>query len=109
MTYRIQPSAQAEADIDRFFNWLSERSPDGAVRWYESFWNAMERLKNFPRSSSIAAEYASISSVTVSTPESCSFQYVPIYLFQPSRGCAARQRLTGFSSGQVSIVSVRFL
>jgi hypothetical protein len=28
MSYRIQPSAQAEADIDRIFNWLSARSPD---------------------------------------------------------------------------------
>jgi plasmid stabilization system protein ParE len=56
MTYRIQPSAQAEADIDRIFNWLSQRSPDGAARWYESFWNATERLKKFPLSSSIAAE-----------------------------------------------------
>jgi plasmid stabilization system protein ParE len=56
MTYRIQPSAQAEADIDRIFNWLSQRSPDGAARWYESFRDATERLKQFPQSSGISAE-----------------------------------------------------
>jgi hypothetical protein len=43
--YRIQPSAQAETDINRIFNCLSERSPDGAARWYESFWDATERLQ----------------------------------------------------------------
>ncbi len=56
MSYRIRPSAQAEADIERIFNWLLERSPDGATRWYESFWDATERLKEFPLSCSLAAE-----------------------------------------------------
>jgi plasmid stabilization system protein ParE len=56
MSYRIQPSAQAEADIDRIFHWLSQRSPDGAARWYESFWDATQRLKNFPQSCSLAPE-----------------------------------------------------
>jgi plasmid stabilization system protein ParE len=56
MSYRIQPSAQAETDIDRIFNWLSERSPDGAARWYESFWDATERLRKFPQSCSLATE-----------------------------------------------------
>jgi plasmid stabilization system protein ParE len=43
MSYRIKPSAQAEAEIDRIFHWLSQRSPEGAARWYESFWDATER------------------------------------------------------------------
>jgi plasmid stabilization system protein ParE len=30
MTYRVEPAAQAEADIDRIFAWLSQRSPEGA-------------------------------------------------------------------------------
>ncbi len=38
MTYRVEPTAQAEADIDRIFVWLSKRSLDGARRWYESLW-----------------------------------------------------------------------
>jgi plasmid stabilization system protein ParE len=56
MSYRIQPSAQAEADIDRIFTWLSGRSPEGAARWYESFWEGAKRLKEFPLSCAIAAE-----------------------------------------------------
>ena len=56
MSYSIEPSARAEADIDRIFHWLSERSPDGAARWYESFWDATERLKKFPNSCSLAPE-----------------------------------------------------
>ena len=46
MSYRIQPSAQAETDIDRIFNWLSERSPDGAARGYESFWDGSAKNSN---------------------------------------------------------------
>jgi len=56
MTYRVQPTAQAEADIDRIFAWLSERSPDGARRWYESFWDSAERLKSSPQSFALAPE-----------------------------------------------------
>ena len=29
MTYRVQLTAQAEADIDRIFDWLFQRSPEG--------------------------------------------------------------------------------
>lgn len=56
MTYRVQPTAQAEADIERIFAWLSQRSPEGAARWYESFWNAAERLKTMPHSCGLAPE-----------------------------------------------------
>ncbi len=56
MTYRVQPTAQAEADIDRIFNWLFERSPEGARRWYEAFWDSAERLESFPLSCGVAPE-----------------------------------------------------
>jgi plasmid stabilization system protein ParE len=56
MTYRVEPTAQAEADIDRIFAWLSERSPEGARRWYESFWDSAERLKTMPLSCGLAPE-----------------------------------------------------
>jgi toxin ParE1/3/4 len=56
MSYRIEPTGQALADIEQIFHWLSNRSVDGAARWYESFWDATERLKQFPRSCAIAAE-----------------------------------------------------
>ena len=56
MSYRIQPSAQAEADIAHIFDWLSKRSPDGASRWYEAFWDATEQLKKHPLSCALAPE-----------------------------------------------------
>src|SRR5262249_54544971 len=56
MTFRIEPTAQALADIERIFGWLSTRSVDGAARWYESYWDATERLTRFPRSCALAAE-----------------------------------------------------
>jgi plasmid stabilization system protein ParE len=56
MTYRVEPTAQAEADIDRIFAWLSERSHEGARRWYESFWESAERLETFPLSCGLAPE-----------------------------------------------------
>jgi toxin ParE1/3/4 len=56
MTYRVELTAQAEADIERIYAWLSEKSQDGARRWYESFWNSAERLKTFPVSCGLAPE-----------------------------------------------------
>lgn len=56
MNYRIELSARSESDLGRIFQWLSERSPEGAARWYESFWDATERLKRFPLVCDIAAE-----------------------------------------------------
>jgi plasmid stabilization system protein ParE len=56
MTYRIEPTAQALGDIERILDWLSSRSLDGAARWYESLWDATERLKQFRRSCALAAE-----------------------------------------------------
>jgi plasmid stabilization system protein ParE len=56
MSYRIEPAAQALADIERIFGWIAHRSPDGAARWYESFWDAAERLREFPTACAMAAE-----------------------------------------------------
>jgi len=56
MTYRVHLTAQAEADIDRIFDWLFQRSPEGARRWYEAFWESAERLKSNPLSSALAPE-----------------------------------------------------
>lgn len=56
MTLRVQPTAQAEADIDRIFSWLCERSSEGARRWYEAFWHSADGLKSNPLSRGIAPE-----------------------------------------------------
>jgi plasmid stabilization system protein ParE len=56
MTYRVELTGQAEADIDRIFVWLSERSPEGARRWYESFRVATDRLTTAPHARALAPE-----------------------------------------------------
>ncbi len=56
MTYRVEPTAQAEADIDRIFDWIFERSPEGARRWYEAFCKSAARLESNPLSCGIAPE-----------------------------------------------------
>jgi plasmid stabilization system protein ParE len=58
MSFRIHTSAQAEADIERIFTWLAARSPQGAARWYESFWDAAERLSEFPHLAGPSAKEA---------------------------------------------------
>ena len=60
MIYRVDLTARAEADIERIFAWLSERSQEGADRWYESFWNSAERLKTFPSACGLAPESAEV-------------------------------------------------
>lgn len=57
MTYLVPLTAQAEADIDRIFAWLSDRRLEGARRWYESFWDSIERLKTMPLSCGLASEH----------------------------------------------------
>ena len=56
MTYLVQLTTQTEADIDRIFNWFFERSPEGARRWYDAFWDSANRLKLTPMSCPIAPE-----------------------------------------------------
>ena len=57
MRYRFILTAQAEADIHRIYDRLSERSLEGARRWYESFWGAVERLKTNPLACGFAYEH----------------------------------------------------
>ena len=56
MTYRIETTAQAEADIERIYAWLSGRSVAGANRWYGSFSQAVERLNTNPLACALARE-----------------------------------------------------
>jgi plasmid stabilization system protein ParE len=57
MTYRVELTARAEADLDRIYERLSRGSAKGAARWYESFWNAVERFKTHPLSCVLAFEH----------------------------------------------------
>lgn len=60
MSYRVQPTPQAEADIERLFNSLVERRGEGVAReWYEAYVEAVERLITMPLSCGLAFENAS--------------------------------------------------
>ena len=57
MTYRVQPTPQAEADIERLFTSLVEsRGGDVAREWSESYAEAVERLIKMPLSCGLAYE-----------------------------------------------------
>ena len=49
MSYRILPTAQAEADIERLYaSLLERRGEDAARRWYEAYTAAVGRLLAMP-------------------------------------------------------------
>ena len=56
MTYRVRIFPRAEADIEHIFQWISQRSPLGALRWYAAFDDAAARLVTDPLSAGLARE-----------------------------------------------------
>jgi plasmid stabilization system protein ParE len=56
MTYNAQSTARAEADVDHIYQWIFERSEEGAVRWYNAYCEAAERLRSSPLACGIAPE-----------------------------------------------------
>jgi hypothetical protein len=60
MTYRVLALRRAEADLWHYLEWLYERSPQGAERWYEAYWQAIGRLAESPRSFPLIAEHSEV-------------------------------------------------
>jgi plasmid stabilization system protein ParE len=54
--YQLQVLDRAQADIDSIFQWLHERSPIGAARWYEALGNACFDVTKEPLRFPIAPE-----------------------------------------------------
>src|SRR5437588_54900 len=48
--------ARARADIDRIFDWLEKRSPQGAATWYGALFEAVARIGENPEGFSILSE-----------------------------------------------------
>lgn len=46
----------AEQDVQAIYDYISERSPDGARRWYQAFLNAAHQAVRFPQSYPLAPE-----------------------------------------------------
>jgi plasmid stabilization system protein ParE len=57
MSFRVELSARAYADLDRLMIWLEERSsPAAADRLSERFYKALDRLESRPFSCGLAYE-----------------------------------------------------
>jgi len=48
--------SQARNDVDRIFDWLRQRSPQGAATWYAAFVRAVGKIEANPESHSVIAE-----------------------------------------------------
>ena len=56
MTYQVEISPTAVADIEDIFLWLKGESPDRAYRWARGCYEAMLTLENFPKRCVLARE-----------------------------------------------------
>lgn len=56
MSYAIRSSRKSDADADIVFDWIAERSPDGARRWLEAFEAAIDKLKTQADTCNLAPE-----------------------------------------------------
>ncbi|WP_235526623.1 type II toxin-antitoxin system RelE/ParE family toxin [Nostoc piscinale] len=48
MTYRIEISPTAKADVENIFLWMKDYSVDQAHRWVRGCYEIMLTLENFP-------------------------------------------------------------
>lgn len=56
MTYTVAILRRAQADVDHIYDWIAERSPSGAIRWYAAFLEATRRLRDRPFACAVAPE-----------------------------------------------------
>jgi plasmid stabilization system protein ParE len=56
MEYTVLTLSRAELDAQRIYDWIKDRSPDGALSWWTAFQVACDSLKQNPERNSIAME-----------------------------------------------------
>jgi len=56
MTFHVRISGRAECDVDTIFDWLAQRSKDGAIRWYEAYFSSLRLLPSLAPGSAKAPE-----------------------------------------------------
>src|SRR4051812_31755525 len=56
MSYRIVLQPRAQADIEAAYQWLAERSPASANRWYNGLVAAIDSLQEHPERCPLAPE-----------------------------------------------------
>lgn len=56
MTYTVVVLARARQDVQEIYDWIAERSAEGAERWFASFEEATTRLQANPFVAPLAPE-----------------------------------------------------
>jgi plasmid stabilization system protein ParE len=56
MRYTVRTLPRAEFDAQQIYEWIRERSPEGARSWWFAFENACETLERDPNSYALAPE-----------------------------------------------------
>jgi plasmid stabilization system protein ParE len=56
MRYTVRTLPRAEFDAQQIYEWIRERSPDGARSWWLAFEHACETLERDPNSYALAPE-----------------------------------------------------
>ena len=57
MTFKLVMQRRARRDVDQIYEWIAERSRDGAGRWYLAFHAGCQRILDAPESFSLAEEF----------------------------------------------------
>lgn len=60
MTFRLRILPRAEQDAQHIFDWLKARSPDGAIRWWLAFDEAVHNLVEHPHGYGLSPETESV-------------------------------------------------
>jgi plasmid stabilization system protein ParE len=60
MSFTLTILPRAERDVQHIFNWIAQRSPNGANRWYAAFEEAARKATVNPISCSVASEAAQL-------------------------------------------------
>ena len=61
MSQTLRIVERARSDVDDIFNWLVQRSVQGAIAWYLAFRRAIEKIATSPESFAEAPESHSLS------------------------------------------------
>lgn len=56
MKFRVNVTANAEAEIAETYHWIAEQSPSEALHWIDRLEARIRELESFPRRGRIAAE-----------------------------------------------------
>jgi plasmid stabilization system protein ParE len=56
MTYRVVLLDRAQRNVQQIHDWIAQRSPEGAARWFNRFTEALATLDRNPQSCSLAPE-----------------------------------------------------